>query len=250
MGQRKGELAQEAKHSVSLPSPIQQRTQRHTSQTTQCPSVCCDQQEWKLWARCVLSTESLLQAMLRNANNPLLNDGTGWHLLGCVPDAGIWYASLLMNHNRRNISPCMIYLDAMTHILEVNSSGSQQRTSTVSKCSSESEKSAVSSTGPTGPDLNQHTYLWLKTTLPMGTMSFTLRPLSPSETVLPVAMLYLTESDIRPITNEKAQECYFPCLDTHAWDWLSGKSLGKSNVIKITAKQLKCTCIWNSNVQH
>lgn len=120
--------------------------------------------------------------LLRKANNPPLNDGTRWHFFGCMPDAGIWYASLLMNHNWQNISPCMIYLDAMMHILEVNSSKSQQTTSTVSKCSSESEKSAVCPTGPTAPHLNQHTYLWLKTTLPMGAMSFTER-LSLSETM-------------------------------------------------------------------
>lgn len=36
----------------------------------------------------------------------------------------------------------------------------------------------------------------------MGAMSFTERLLSLSETVLPVVMLYLAGSDIRPITNE------------------------------------------------
>lgn len=186
MGQWEGELAPEAKLSVlAIPHPASSK-ERKSTQHHRLPSAlvsCCDQQGWMLWARSVLSTESLLQALLCKAVNLLLNDGTGWHLLGWAPDAGIWYASLLMNHNWWNISPCMIYLDAMTHILEVNSSRSQQRTSTVSECSFESEKTAVCCTGSTVTDLNEHTYLWLKTTLPMGDMSFTEKPLSLSETM-------------------------------------------------------------------
>lgn len=89
-GREKENLSQR-QSTLSLPSPIQHPAKKAKAQHHRLPSALVPAVISK-GESCGLDASSRLNhcsKLLHKANNPLLNDGTGWHLLGCMPDAGI-----------------------------------------------------------------------------------------------------------------------------------------------------------------